>query len=578
MKHFQVDLARPDSSLYIKVLREIERKPRVVGVVPKLSLRMQDTGKICPVCMIPDPDDVDNKIAAAVHRFGRAMPDVNSRLDVRVQKRFLLFAKDVIKKLPALPNDELKTLQQWFDSSTYSSARKRQLLRSYVGGHINRTTVDSKSFIKNEGYDKAKPPRGINSPSDFSKVLLGPIIKSIEKHFFAMRWFVKGTNPREWPKKMEALFEDRPVCRSDFTSFEAHHFGPYAELFRIFIMHMIHPLLLGNWFKRVVSRMVVGTNHCSFKNVSVQVRQRLMSGVVWTSLANSLLNWLVMSFIFLSKKHPNEECLSDYYQEFVGLIEGDDGIVLDIGQDESIASALGMILKFERYPSYEFADFCGIICTSQSNEVLPDPMKVLRNFFVLDGKYADAKDRKHETLLRAKAMSFKYLYGNAPIVGSLCDWILDETKPLNVMSVTETERWSPYSSYGYVKEGIKDKVWRKRAQVTCEARQLCSKCFKITPEEQICIENDIKSGSGCVRPVLRHKYRPDLLEYNDIFLSTFKWDRYVTGGHMGCRYLLDFMVKPKKTREDIFFARTSFPKIMDVDAIALAHELGVPIC
>lgn len=567
-----------DSSLFIERRpRKFTKpkRPRIVGVVPRMCIRDKVMGRPGVVCMKPDPDDVDNMIAAAVMRFGRKMPADDGIIDLRELNRFLNFSLRVIDQLPTLPYDSKKTVETWFWSSSYNEARMRELVMDYLTGRIGEDWLRSESFIKDEGYDKPKPPRGINSPRNFSKVLMGPFIKAIEKVFFAMPWFVKGTDPRLWPQRLKELFGNCGVCRSDFTSFEAIHQGVFCQIFVAFVEHMGSTSGFPQWFWSVFRRMVLGTNSCSFKYIKVSIHQKLMSGVVWTSLANSLLNWLIMMFLYFDAKHPGLEDASSRFREFQGLVEGDDAIVRDVGQRKELADKLGVVLKLERYSNYSLADFCGIVCTPDGL-VIPDYKKVLRNFFVLDGKYAFAREGKHRSLLRVKALSFKYLFGQSPVIGALCDWVLKETRGCDVTHLLKKVGIStPYGSGDFARPAIAARVWEVPARVTSESRQLCSVVFGLSVQEQLSIERDILSSHGELHIDIARHYDTDILKYSIDMVSAFVRDRPVVGFNHKFRGLLRFMKRPKPNLADKEFASEVFVKPWDESVTQVCQRLGV---
>ena len=57
--------------------------------------------------------------------------------------------------------------------------------------------------------------------------------------------------------------------------------------------------------KDLVCYLMGARNECSFKHVHASVDERLMSGALWTSSANGMLNLLLSSYISARTVLPN---------------------------------------------------------------------------------------------------------------------------------------------------------------------------------------------------------------------------------------------------------------------------------
>jgi hypothetical protein len=479
----------PDESLSIVVKRDHHSQLQPMAVYS--TMRLHDVHYDWPmnVPFIPDVTSRDNSIAAAVHRYGRAMP----RWDPEVMRDFVAYSKAfIVANFVPLNCEDVKTFSEWLESTPYSEKRRKELaLLRNQRPEIDRKTVVSKAFIKEEGYPEPKNARAINSPSDESKALVGNLIHAIDKKTFSLPWFVKGSDPRDWPRKLADTLGGARVMETDFSSFEAHHRGEFSKLVLFWIMHMIRRCGFKPWFKRLIHRMVLGSNTSEFKHIKVTVDQKLMSGAMWTSSSNGVLNLLIMSYLTQRTRHPSmppEDLADTTRTEFRGFVEGDDGLCEDVSVQQSLIDALGLCLKFETHDNFAEASFCGIVCDPSELKIVKDPNRVLSSFFVLPRKYVGAKESVHRALLRAKALSYYYNFGDAPIVGALCKRVLDDTRGIDVRSVssemTERERH-------FMHGAIAEKKFMEYVGPSMPMRLLVERHFGISPERQMDIEQSL---------------------------------------------------------------------------------------
>lgn len=444
----------------------------------------------------PDPRATANCVAASIHRFGCSMPDQ----DADEISLFLAFSKNIINKIEKLEDSDVPDFKTWLDESNYSGGRKKmfELLRANVV-QLDERLVEVDSFIKDEGYDVPKHARAINSYSDESKVLLGPFIKACDKKLFSLKYFVKGTNPKCWPEKLLSLFGRSKVICTDFTSFEAHHSGPFAYLGWLYFKHMFSNLTGARAIRELVYRMVLGVNNMSFGATKVRVDQRLMSGAMWTSSLNGFLNLCIMSYLTLRAQHPKAGAdeLFSHFDDFRGLFEGDDGICEHSEIDKNVIKRLGIRLDVEECDTFESAGFCSIYCDAESLSTVANPIRVLRHFFLLPVKLANASKNRVLAYLRCKAMSYKYMYPNAPVVGPLSDWVLRETR--NIDHRVAIVDFDVYK-VGAIKEALQSFQQNKTsftspADVAPSSRRIVDLVFGMPEHDQLCIEEVLRSAS-----------------------------------------------------------------------------------
>lgn len=478
--------------------------------MPKICIVDKFTNSPLLLPYIPDGQSVYNQITACVHRFGRSMPSS----EPRIIEKFVSFAKSFITKAfnPILEKN-LTSFNEWLQNSSYSGNRVEYLkkIRQSLIAHDPKM-AESKSFIKWECYQEPKHARAINSYTDESKTLLGALFSDIDNSTFATKWFVKHTNPREWPILMRDLFGKSPVMETDFSSFEAHHRDEFCEVIIFWMMHMMRNVG-NNGIRRMLHKMVRGVNRTKFQSITAKIVQRLMSGAMWTSSANGVLNLCIMAFLNTITKHPGAppEVLAELaIREFVGLVEGDDGISVDVDVDPKLIEDLGLDLKYKKQASYTDASFCGVVCDEKTLVSVTNPMKVLRNFFALPKKYVDAKDSTHLSLLRAKALSYKYNFNNCPIVGALCHRICDLTKSQSIeRGLSEIDAWKRR----FVQIANDEKLWMKVPDVDPEMRVLVHEHFGISPIRQMIIEEEIYASKDVIALTLHDLISPTDVEH-----------------------------------------------------------------
>lgn len=477
---------------------------------------------------IPNLNHWRSEAAASLHRFACEMPvrdRCESILFLKYAKEFILRAwrdKDTVRDHD-IPNFRV-FLEKY---SNYPGPRKRALQELRDGlftakTHGRNDIAASKGFMKFEIYDEPKAPRAINSYSDTSKVLLAGICHAVDKKTFATKWFVKGSNPKTWPLRLEELFGGEPVVGTDFTSFEAHHSGIFAQAIRFWWLHMVRNVTGAKHVKDLVSYMMGARNECSFRHTHVSVDERLMSGALWTSSANGMLNLLLSSYISSRSKNKTTDVnvLVEWsLNDFRGLVEGDDGLCLDVGQDPTIADRLGLKLKWERAQDYSSAGFCGIVCTRGSTGVLKNPISVLRKFFVLEKNTAQFRETKQMALVRAKALSYKYTFGKCPVIGAMCDWVLRMTKSFQVdikavRDVYERE---------LLIEAIQNCAWKEKTEVDMDSRILVHTRFGLPVETQLAYENAFSQCNGKVLELdlgmcttITDQYHERIFHYSDL--------------------------------------------------------------
>lgn len=491
---FDVDLNEPDPSLSAKYLRVRDQPRRVVAI----------TGRIKVMCgghsqlgyFVPDLSFPPNKLAASIHRFGCRMPQG----DGGVLQDFYRYAMCFLHThFEPVQRAELCSFDDWLDSCPYSAKRKKELREIREGEWAFREKdLTSKSFLKDEGYDKPKQPRAINSPSDLTKAIVGMFVHSMDKKTFSKKWFVKGINPKMWPELLCRLFLGFRVMTSDFTAFEAHQRGIFSKIIWKWMEHMLSGVA-PDYVLRLMKRMVLGTNTIEFNDVTVKVAQRLMSGSMWTSSSNGFMNLLLMSFLACRSLSalPPDILAMNVDKFFVGLVEGDDGICRYVEYDERLIVGLGIKFKPDPYDDFNTASFCGVVCDPVTLKIVTDPIKVLRKFQWLNSQ-SGSKTSRRDALLRAKGLSMLYVYPDAPIVSALAWKTLSLVKRPRKELCDDARNSVDYFKRHLVDLGETERVWSRRPLVPDSSRFIVEKRFGITVSEQLVWEEKIYASTDGV--------------------------------------------------------------------------------
>jgi hypothetical protein len=172
------------------------------------------------------------------------------------------------------------------------------------------------------------------------------------------------------------------------------------------------------------------------------------------------------------------------------MVEGDDGIIgsnVPLRLDPSLWSRYGLIVKIDEVSHYYLSSFCGMVFDPESMTILTNPIKTLLNFGWASGQYANANRQTRLSLLRAKALSFGYLYPQCPMVTSLVRRALQLTRGVRVRAC----HWKTVAKYGVKIPTDETKLLRRISEPTYMSRVIVNKLWKITIEDQISIEEQL---------------------------------------------------------------------------------------
>lgn len=401
-------------------------------------------------------------------------------------QRFVNFVRNHFRVFRTVDPSEWLSTESWLDGTSYSARRKQELLGLAaaplpVGDRLSRC----KSFVKDEAYDEEKWPRAINSYDDNVKVHVGPVVKTLEKCFFSHRWFVKGkTNAQRDAMLRECLGSDS-VCFTDFTSFEAHHHGPFADLFLEFLDYL--GLTQQPRVRATIRQLVLGRNTAVFDCVDVSVDQRLMSGAMWTSFQNSFLNLFIMQYLRF-RADPDS---FDFRRPKI-FVEGDDGICKSFHWDRKVIEGLGIRLKIEYAPHFSLASFCGRTVTEDG--CVTNPLKALQKLIYFSWKYGHCARSKIMALYKAKAMSFLETYPGCPIVQSVCVKIIQDLRAIDHrvgVKLMDGDWFLANTGVGKYDGRVSDFIAERVVPVTDDSKLLVETLFGLTVSELTASERAI---------------------------------------------------------------------------------------
>lgn len=432
---------------------------------------------------IPDLNNEGNVLYALEQRVGSIKGQNNDPYILEYGKKF------IDKLARPIMVSEIPTWKDWMDH--YDGRTKRKLYEVAKKSGINKKNISHcKCFIKEEGYVKPKFPRGIFSYSDESKLVIGPIQYAMDKILFSNKYFVKGKDPKNYLTIMQQCLGDDKCMETDYSKFEKHHDVVSNKLLKYWQIKSLKNLPITNRYKKYVLGLFNNDNIMKFKNVKACLQGGLMSGAMWTSSSNSLLNLIFTSYLVLEAKYGKDA--KDHIDEFRGLFEGDDGICVASNVNDNTIRRLGLDLKFEFGDHFTDLKFCGMT-GPRNGEIITDPSKFLRNFYVISNRYKNSNNEKKTQMMKAKAMSLKYLFPNCPIVSVACDKLL-EKGGFNFKTVSASHnRWG----MDLLKKAVATDDWRIKADISIQSRLDMEKKFKFSVETQLYIEQCIREDKPC---------------------------------------------------------------------------------
>lgn len=418
----------------------LDRKPAaVLG-----EMRMVDIGTRLPFMIptYPDQHASENHLSSLIQRVGCVFPTP----DPVVVADFMAYDR-ALRAAVFRPYSRRVGFGEWLSKMQKNQSHGDRLRKLYnlrystlhVGEDPAAGIYEYSAFIKHEGWSAEKPkiPRAIQAPDPMFKCHTSSWVKSFDNALYESLglWNVKALSSKQVAEKLVSTFnEGEAVFATDYTAFEGHHHGPFAQLDWEWMHASLSAVGAPSEVVAMIKDAILGENRGHFPTLRFLVHQRLMSGAAWTSSMNLRLNFSLCSFLIARTLFPAaSSCeLAEWVKtHFRGLFEGDDGIFRSYGLTENrlkpLLTGLGIQLKIETHSNYNSAMFCSLVVVRSPEVVLlPDPMRLMRKIFCVPTSHSSTL--KHILgYQRSVALSYKYSYPNAPVIGAICDWMISHT-------------------------------------------------------------------------------------------------------------------------------------------------------
>lgn len=406
---------------------------------------------------------------------------------------FASFASSIIKQYQPIDHYEVSHEfldSAWLNNAPYNLSQKSNFhfrLDHFLEGK-RRGLYVCKSFIKREFYEDIKEPRLINSRSDMFKAVVAPFIKKIEENVYDQHFIKHKTKQEIYERLMNIQKEFIRVFETDYSSFE-RSFSP--ELLNAVELKFFKHMLSNNKdVYNIIKKAYKRDNVLISKFWRVNLAGRRMSGEMWTSLCNGLMNSLLIRFI----------CYKSNVHHYDYVVEGDDGF---IGADGSlnfeIVAKLGFDLKLEQGQHVNDLSFCGL--NMGPHGLYPDfhrhikKLGLSHDFSLLHSVQNKSKKayKKSRELIRAKALSHLASSPPMPILTPLCRKIVQLTNHyrINAEQVRLNLSWREqgYLSRETLHYTIDKANMQFNSDIDRETRLYFAHRFKMPPEQQLQYEN-----------------------------------------------------------------------------------------
>lgn len=460
---------------------------RVYRRLPKIAIP-----GYAPICW--DSNDPSTMDAAFRSRLLRDLPQADCRQLLKLKA----FVQNWLSE-NLTPLSRIMSTGEWFDSLIGKAPPERikELKEVYekLRGEIpTDEKLRVKCFMKTECYASfMKAARAIMSRSDYYKVFIGPVFKSIEEEVYKLPYFVKHLTPEQRIERILGLKSAmglNDLCfETDFTAFESSFHPDIMDALEF----QLYDYMLADFphIAKNIREVLGGVNHLGTRiGVEAEVAGMRMSGEMNTSLGNGFSN--LMLFLFLCHEAKTTG---------TGVVEGDDGLFVTPAKlTAEMYEKLGFDIKICQVTDPCLANFCGLTF-ADSGQVIRDPYRFLQKF-AWTATNINAGERIMYELMRAKALSAIHETPHCPIIGVMA------RKALEIAS-SGVVRWE-YDGYhdfsGIIthlgmentstvagKYAIKD-VHTPPFAPTWSTRTLFADMFHIEPEVQMLVESAISRG------------------------------------------------------------------------------------
>lgn len=405
-----------------------------------------------------------------------------------VREQFYRFVSqhihDFISPLP--PGLEFQDLlENWLSNSHYTLAYKDTLRKSAQQVLTNQVKDYNiyllKSFIKSEFYAEVKEPRIIMSRSNYFKAVAGPYFYAVENLVYD-RHYIKHLTPAQLALRLEEFKKDTSVYyQTDYSSFEGSFTNDIQQNVECALWKKLfvnYPYILKFVLK------AYNTNVVRYKRAKAKFEGSRMSGDVWTTMANSFTNNMLIRFTML---------MSHTSGDF--LVEGDDSLIKShAALNWQIPTDLGFKLKCESHTNPNKVFFCSL--RSSGDVLIPDIPRTLANYGLsCEYRYVKAYQRNTRnsrkmirSLMKSKAQSLLAQAAGVPILQELA------LQQLRVYSDAHVQ----LKYFDWWERTFLDLTHPQARPITLRTRKYVEKVFKISVHDQIALEKEIsKSNDPC---------------------------------------------------------------------------------
>lgn len=366
-------------------------------------------------------------------------------IDPNEPSDFLQWCKNILRTLPDLyvhPKDQLEFL-----CKTYGSVKGARL---YELSHVALTKSDASAelFVKGEVYlgkneENFKPrmiwSRGPKVVSHFAETF-DQITNQIKDLWFkgaagGRVLYCSGTSPVDVGSKASEINHCAYVYDADVSNWDGSMADHFLDL-ELMILDKVHGLpenfsfLVENWKK------VSGSSRD--KGVMVSMQHGRRSGDLWTSIFNSVINWLITLYVM------DMQVDSDYHM----LVLGDDNVVgfnvddVDYKRMDIVATykRLGMKVELNWHDDVRTAKFC-------SGQFYPVDGKLIwgnlpfRTLAKFGWNHNKLPGKLFKSLLYGIAKSQLMTTSFIPIISAFQTMIIDSANEKNIKSIMPKDEW-----------------------------------------------------------------------------------------------------------------------------------------
>lgn len=345
-----------------------------------------------------------------------------------------------IKLTVALPTRE-ETEQYLKDNY---GGQSEKMMEDYYGVPYDPKFGKCKMFVKDENYAKKKDdfkPRMIWSRDPWFVVNLGLYFKRLGK---ALKDYLRSVGvlytSGETPDLVGEAAQDMDAKPFKFEADASNWDGSLSEFFLDLELEFIdkcidkEPPCLGDIKK--TWKDVVGYSHKGDESLVVSMNRCRRSGDLWTSVFNSLINYLLTSYT-VHKQEPSAD--------FSMLVMGDDNLVavdcvLNSDLIVSTYKALGMKLELVERETLLSSTFCSgyFVPVNGKWRWANMPFRQLSKMGINCRKH----HRKHfKSLLYGTAKGLICTAGHLPIFGSLLRAIISSAEDENIKPIRPPNFW-----------------------------------------------------------------------------------------------------------------------------------------